>query len=92
MTKYLFDVPLTPQGRQQIQNLRNSVGPNKIILRGRHTNRKKLAQDLVDSKDPYSLHAFDGSPIPVEYVHSNLRRSVPLRLSERVAVYLKSAS
>jgi hypothetical protein len=75
-------VPNSPEGWERVGNLRKAVKntPICVALYGRHPDRKSVAKRLFESSNKSR---------PEEAIHLDLRRSIPLKLSETVRVYLR---
>ena len=67
------------------KSLRNT--PKRLVLYGRSTSRKKLAEYLHKNDVPYCY--VNGDKLSVEQLITVLRGRIPLVVADRVAVYIK---
>lgn len=83
---YIGTLPNTTEGLAEFEKLRQTLS-GVVLRRGRHNNRKQLAADLMARGVEYATCRGR-----VEYVHSSLRRSVPLEFATHFDIYQKPSA
>ena len=85
----LFEVPNNKKGREKIRKLQDGLrnSPLRVILYGRHTDRKGLSERLLEENHPHTFD-YQGHKLTPFYHHWMLKGRVPLDLSETIAVYV----
>lgn len=78
--KYFTILPNTESSKEIIKFIRFVAKVNdwKVTLRGRHKDRKSLANKYASSLK-----------VSPSILHTAFRRDVPLKYAERIAVYIK---